>query len=220
MDKHGEVSRLPFYIKEGDRMSLTLRKIVDMADKRVPNTDTDAEKVEFLDQLQRQLYRKIEIPEKTEKISTTVDISLYTLPSYIVPNRIKSVTITDSDGLNPVNYEYRGDGQEVVYNCYYIINGENSNTLGIYPTPTETGYMLINFMDSPNTLDSGDMNTVPRFFDDYQMVFVYKLASELAKLQRDIDLANNYEAEYSTLLKDAIKEINYEPSAMQVKTVW
>jgi len=191
-----------------------------MADKRVPNTETDAEKVEFLDQLQKQLYRKIEIPEKIEKISTTAEISLYTLPSYIVPNRIKSISLTKLDGTESTNYEFREDGQEVVYNCYYIINGINSNTLGIYPTPTEAGYMLINFMDSPNTLDSGDMNTVPRFFDDYQMVFVYKLASELAKLQRDIDLANNYEAEYSALLKDAIKEINYEPSSMQVKTIW
>ena len=201
-------------------MSLTLRKIVDMADKRVPNTDTDAEKVEFLDQLQRQLYREVEIPEKTEKIETAVNTSLYTLPSYIVPNRIKSVTITDSDGLNPVNYEYRGDGQGVVYNCYYVINGDSSNTLGIYPKPTEAGYMLINFMDSPNTLDSRNMTTVPRFFDDYQMLFVYKLAAELAKFQRDIDLANNYEADYEALLKKAVKEINYEPSAMQVKTVW
>ena len=201
-------------------MSLTLRKIVDMADKRVPNTETDTEKVEFLDQLQRQLYRKIEIPEKIEKIITVVDTSLYTLPSYIVPNRIKSITITDSDGLNPVNYEYRGDGQEVVYNCYYIINGESSNTLGIYPTPTEAGIMIISFMDSPNTLDSGNMTTVPRFFDDYQMLFVYKLAAELAKLQHDVDLANNYESEYNDLLKESIKEINYEPMAMQVKTVW
>ena len=191
-----------------------------MANKRVPNTETDADKVEFLDQLQRQLYRKIEIPEKIEKISTTADISLYTLPSYIVPNRIKSVSITKLDGTESTNYEFREDGQEVVYNCHYIINGIDSNTLGIYPTPTEAGYMLINFMDSPNTLDSGNMNTVPRFFDDYQMVFVYKLASELAKLQRDIDLANNYEAEYDALLRDAIKEINYEPVSMQVKMVW
>lgn len=81
-------------------MALTLQQIIDMADKRVQNSETDATKVSFLDQLQRQLYRKFELPEEIEKIETVANQELYTIEDYISPSRIKSIVVTDSDGGN------------------------------------------------------------------------------------------------------------------------
>jgi len=191
-------------------MALTLQQIVDMADSRVPNTQSNSDKVAFLDQLQRKLYRIFRFPNEIEKLETVADQAFYTLPDYIQLPRIKNVVVTDSDGSNPREYEYRGHDETLKYYCYFTFETPDERMIGLYPEPSETGRLiLITFEDGPNTFSSTDMTTVPRFFKDYHMLFVYGLCAELAKIQNDVVLANNYQRDYDELLREAISKINY-----------
>lgn len=190
-------------------MSLTLRQIVDMADKRVPNTETDDTKVTYLNQLQLQLFRKFKFPEEMEKIQTVKNQALYTLPSYIEPSRIVSIVVTDFDGSNPTLYTYKSNMDELTGNKYYFVRTESSNMIRIYETPDITGdLIMINYQQSANTLSSSDMTISPKFSKDYHMLFVYGLCRELAEINNDVTLANNYDTKYRELYKDALDGVN------------
>jgi len=191
-------------------MSLTLQQIVDMADNRVPNAETDATKVEYLDQLQRTLYSKFRFPQEMVKESTAADTAFYELPDYVEPGRILKVVLTDSTGKNPQEYARKELFEQPTYFTYTIFETGETNMIGFYPEPSETGRLIfITYEQGPNTLSSTDMTTVPRFFKKYHMLFTYGLAAELAKIQLDIGLADNYDRDFNSLLREAVKEINY-----------
>jgi hypothetical protein len=201
-------------------MSLTLQQIVDMATARVPHTETDQTCVDFLNQLQNRLYRQFSLPEQIEQMLTVDDQALYTLPSYIKPNRIKNIVLMDSDGENAQEYTYSTPSASQSYYTYFVIEYESSSIIGLYPAPEETGrIILITFEDGPNTLSYADMTTVPRFFHDYHMIFVYELAAELARIRKDVTLANNWENQFQELLNEAL--IYLSPSdSFQMKAYW
>lgn len=199
---------------------LNLRQIVDMASKRVPNTETDQTCVDFLNALQNRLYRKFSFPEQIEQLLTVANQSLYTLPSYIKPDRIKNLVLTNSDGTSPQEYEYATLDDDLVSNTFFKIETELSIMVSLYPAPALTGQLIIiTFEDGPNTLDSSNMTTAPRFFYDYHMIFVYALASELAKIRKDIVLANNYANDYEELLNDALINLS-DQDPIHVKIQW
>lgn len=190
-------------------MAMTLRQIVDEADINVPNVFTDAQKVQWLDQLQRQLYREFTLPEQVEQLETVTGVFFYSLPSYIIPNRIKSVVLTDADGDNPQKYDY-AMGHETVRDYIYIVLETATETkIGIHPRPTESGRLIfITFEDGPNTLSASDMTTVPRFFPDYHGLLVDGLSRTIAQKMNDVARANNYDANFQEALEKAKLFIN------------
>lgn len=201
-------------------MALTLRQIVDMADKRVPNSETDTDKIAIINQLQLRLYRQFDFPEDIEKILTKASQALYTLPSYIKVPRIKSLVVTDADGGNPKEYTKLGMRDKVVDYGYFAIESENSSVVGLTTTPDVSGKLIIiNFEDEANTLSSANMATIPRFIHDYHMLFVYGLTKELAKIRKDVVLANNNESDFRELLDEALYFLN-DSSFRQVRGEW
>ncbi len=202
-------------------MSLTLQQIIDMADARVPNTETDANKVLFLNELQNTLYSKFLAPIKIDQIPTVADQAPYSLPSYLKPDRIITVVILDADSTNPVTYDRRSISDELTSRCYYTFDGDGVDMINIYPEPTVTGKLItIFFADGPNALSSSDMTTVPRFFPDYHLLLVYGLAAELARIQNDATKANNLQAQFDELLTEAEKQTNDTGVPYSVPGTW
>lgn len=201
-------------------MSKTLQQIVDEADTAVGNAFTDDMKVSYLDDLQRELYRKFDTPERIETITTVANQGLYTLPDYIIPSRIKTVTLTDSDGGNPTELDRRGYTEALSGSCYYTLETSTASFIRVFPTPTEAGaYIVICFKDSPNTLSSSDMSTIPRFFGDYHGILVAGLAARIALWRKDTDLMAYWKTEYNRLLQEAIDEL-FDATPTHIKCVY
>jgi hypothetical protein len=205
-------------------MSMTLQQIIDMVNEEYPTSKTDLYLCGKLDNLQRSLYRKFDLPEEIEKIETVSGQVVYNLPEYIVPERIKSVVVTDSAGENPAKYYFKSGDDILSGNCYLILETDDVSMIILYPEPTTTGdFIIITFEDGPNTLSSGNMLTVPRLAKDYhEKIFVRGLKTELAKLRKDVDMANNFDADFQEGLKEALSDINNNGPGhpVQAATYW
>ena len=291
-------------------MALTLAQITYMANQRYPTSVSTADMQDFLNEIQNKLYRLFVNPEDVEQIALTQSIPYYTLPSYIMPERIRSVTVmTPSTGNGPpddsffdweqdedswddsVGYlgEYQRCQQtdELIDCSYCTLQSEDGNLIFIYPAPpvasgtingitvtaggshyttaptvsitggggsgatatatiaggavseiyiTNPGsgytstptvsfsgdngtgaaataqvfnlYMMIVFEDGPNLINNTvTSSTIPRFFPDYHMLFVYGLCAELAKMANDVAAANNFTADYEDLLTEALNNL-------------
>jgi hypothetical protein len=187
---------------------MTLQEIITTADEDYPNTKTDTWKCGVLDRLQRRLYRKFDLPEAVEYITTVANLAAYNLPDYVIPDRIEGVIVTESTGANPQEYDLTKIGKQLSGNCYMTMDTRSGGILILYPEPTVTGYLImITFKDGPNLLSVSDLNTVPRLFKDYHGIFINWLKAEMAR-DRDIDKANNFQALYDEEVKEAIHDMD------------
>ena len=141
-------------------MSLTLARICYMANQRYPTVVPAADQQDFLNEIQNKLYRLFVNPEDVEQIALTQGIPIYTLPSYIMPERIRSVTVmapsTGSPSAPPddsffdweqdedswgdsVGYlgEYQRSQQddELIDCSYSTLQTDEGNLIIIYPAP-------------------------------------------------------------------------------------
>ena len=299
-----------------------LSQITYMSTQRVPTAVSTADMQDIVNEMQNTLYRLFVHPEDVEPISLVQGIPMYPLPSYIMPERIRSVTVmTPSTGSPPAppddsfsdweededswddSVGYLGEYQpctqaDGLIDCSYsTLQTEAGNLIFIYPAPpvasgtingvsvtsggsnyttapavaitggggsgatatavvvngavtavyvTNPGsgytgtptvsftggggtgaaatanvfnlYMMIIFEDGPNLLDNTvAAATVPRFFQDYHMLFVYGLAAELAGLRGDGVRQNFWSQKYDAMLAEALNNLG---EATQAKVRW
>jgi hypothetical protein len=289
---------------------LNLSTILSLAALQYPNSVSQPNSLIFLNECQNTIYRRFDFPEETEMVNLINNMALYTLPSYIKPERIRNVAIIepsqqiliedDEDDQEDQEfpseydlegslgeYEYCGEQEELSGNNYGIINGPVS-MLSLFPMPSipgmtvgqinvaqgGTGYtsapsvtltgggystiatatatvgngavtgvtitnagagylfppqisfagvgtgatavafltglqMMITFKDGPNDLTSGTLTIVPRLNQDYHLYLVHKLTAWFAKLARDIDVANNFEADADDIYQRMASDLHY-----------
>lgn len=122
-------------------MSLTIQEILAQVDDLlVPNSLTDAQKVQMLNAIQRQLYREVDFPNAVERIYLTADVALYALPSNCPADRIRHLVI--SDGTDEMEYPYKNFAAKVASSTqrWYTIYADTQILLN--PTPSISGGTL------------------------------------------------------------------------------
>lgn len=176
---------------------MLLKEILLDANLLVPNSINDALKVNWLNQIQGQLYRDFAFPNTSKAFTAEGGINLYTLPTDCSRERITSVIVGEND------YEYRTVDQDITEHCWTIIDGN----LFIQPTPTQDVTAFLNYRPSPQEMRIDMQDETPDFPEDFHEVLVYGIGVRIARAQQQHDLANQLKATYEELREAAQREL-------------
>ncbi len=159
---------------------------------------TDAQLTGRLNQKSRQLFRDFPVPDKIYKFTMT-DYSrgYYALPTDCSEDRIR-VAIVNGREYEKVTPEVQSTGGAF---CMVFVDN-------LFVWPNVSGQDVYLYYGPRHVeLDSTDLSAVPQFPVDYHELFVYDLAKWIAGIQRDVDLVNNFQAEYDAIEKQARRNI-------------
>lgn len=189
-------------------MAMTVQEIISEADELYPNGSglTTASKVRKLNNLQRVLFRTIYKKEE----ATTYDIvtSQYLYPLDFDISKILNVLV------NGVEYDKENIVDKEAESPYYYFY---ENSVALYPTPDKniTAGLLLWHHVEPAELSSTVLGAAPEFDGDFHKVLVYGLCLEMAKVDKNADMVDTFQKEYSRLVKE-FKEANPEPELSSI----
>lgn len=109
--------------------------ITEVDDVWVPNDLTDAQKVQMLTQMRKELHRKVRFPNAIERVYTTADTSLYDLPTDCQADQIQRVVVVDTNGDEKEYDLVTADATLSNYQCAVV----QDTLLWVYPTPSVSG---------------------------------------------------------------------------------
>lgn len=162
----------------------------------IDNDQTDAQIVGQFNELTKKLFRKFPLPDKIYKFQTT-ETPYYDLPSDLSEDRVKSVVINGIEYPKVVPNELDAPRRFCT-----VIAGK----IFIHPNPIgEDAYLY--YLQRPITLNANKLTEVPNFPEDYHDLYVYDAAKWIAGLQRDVDLRNNFQAEFDDIMRDAERDL-------------
>lgn len=190
----------------------TVQQLIDKIDYLYPNSFTDAQKVDVMNDVQREIFRELQ-KEDFYEFTTIADQCFYTMPSnmsieHIIYVGISSdTTITDDSDFQ----EYTYAKQDETLTGYKYFDGLDGQ-IGIYPVPDTTGENArIRYYKRPGLMSTNSLTATPDLEEDWQKILVYGAISELASAgsSPDIDVANNFTIKYNSLMQ-LISQARYE----------
>lgn len=161
----------------------TVAQLITDIDERMPNRFSDATKIRWMNNFQKQIFRRLNLPG-IFSFNTRKDVGAYQLPESCSIDLIQNV-IYDGTSL-----EYKSLEQEVTGSFYYSVAGQ----IGIYPRPSEDNITVTVFYNRrPEELTEADKDTqVPEITEDYHELLVLHVLITIAKAREDAQLANAY----------------------------
>lgn len=172
---------------------MNLQEILEDIDLEVPNSFTPAQKVRWINQTLRRLFRRFTLPDQVDKFQTTANVAFYPLPANCPQDRITSVTVDN------VPFKYKGGDEEAPYSFYTFVQGQ----FMLRPIPDKVVDVMVFYSPSPKDLVETDLTVAPDFPGDYHRLLVLGAAIECAKRIPDVTMANNLTADYMELIKEA-----------------
>lgn len=152
---------------------MKLYEIIESVDILVPNSVPAAEKIKWINNIQRTLYRDYPVPEAVQPLIIKPGVQFYPLPENCAEDRITEVVINDR------TYPYitrRPDNEDSGdYFCTFV-----AGTLMIYPPPAMNTVGYLYFKPRPVTLTTDDMQKEPEFPADFHELLVFGCASRVA----------------------------------------
>lgn len=178
-----------------------------------PSADvTDDQLVQRINQVQRKVFRELPLPDKIHRVKTTPDIPFYDLPSDCSEDRIKSVLV-DNQRHDLVSNQETAPGHPW---CTVAMN-----KLYVYPNPNNIVDLAVYYKPRYHDLNFENANDVPDLPEDYHELLVFGCAQWVASTQRDVDMVNNMQSEYDSLLSDAKGYFKqFSPKRVLIKEVW
>lgn len=172
---------------------MTLQEILEDADSIAPNAYTNAQKVRWLNQIQRQLFRHYPLPEQLFELQIVPDVQFYPLPENCPEDRITSIVIDNQE------YRFAVNDQPAPGRFWTMVAGQ----IFIHPKPTVEMTGIITCEPRYVALSESNLNAVPQFPEDFHELLVNGLAQRIAKRRKDAILANNAQADYNEILREA-----------------
>jgi hypothetical protein len=188
----------------------TIGQLLTDIDIRVPNVFTTDQKIEWINEIQREIFKYMALIDTTF-VTTVIDTFRYLLPSDIRVDLIKSVEvssdliITADTSFTP--YTFKGFNEEFDGTNYF---DALENYIGLYPVPVATGYKIqILYEKRPIALSSSNLSQVPELTEDYHNLLKYYCCSVIAKSGHnpDVQLTNNYMSDYNMLFLKMQKDL-------------
>lgn len=189
---------------------MNVQQILDEVTLLINHDITPAQQVGKLNQLSRQLFREYPIPDKIHRFTMT-EIPYYDLPADCAEDRIRVVIVNDVEyeKLSPEIQSVNGPFVTVFLEKLYINPNVDGEDAYLYYRPRHID------------LSASRLTETPTFPEDYHELLVYGLAQWVATIERDIDLNNNFQAEYDSIEKKAKKGLK-KMGLRRVKTtmIW
>jgi hypothetical protein len=176
---------------------MTLQEILEDVDGRVANVISTSQKVKWINQIQRQLFRDYPLPEGVRWFLTVPGLAFYELPEDCVEGRITHVVVGQKE------YPYRESYEPSTQKFWNIVSG----TLFLNPVPDDQYDVFVYYRRRPKDLSESDLNSVPNLPEDYHELLVLGCAKRVAQAQRDVELANNFEMDFRELVARAAKDL-------------
>lgn len=203
----------------------TIREIIDWADRKYPNSESDANKVIDLNDIHKEVYIRIskaknerEIWSFTTEVITNEDGSIVGIPAYDLPADCKielidsvkiSQTVSPSSPESYVDCDYAGIDDDIASGYFYFDSGVNP----------DTGYNMIGLANDGDVINTADLEVrvyytkrpevidavtdTPSLDPDYHALLKYALVNSLASQGNnpDTEIADFYQKKYDDFLK-------------------
>jgi len=209
-------------------MATVVQLLADI-DLRLQNTFTEAQKLAWMNDVQRKLNKYIDIEKSYTFLASSSMV--YSLTTDIRMEKITHVYTGDSTALANISsttiwqeHEYAGAEDNLTGYKYYTPNIENYNTttfsteLALYPNSTEVRVGRVYYN---NILADLTTTVSPEFNEEWHDILKYGVMEIVAKSGNapDVELANNYHQDYMDILKD-IKKDNANRKMKLPKMKW
>lgn len=205
----------------------SVQLICDYADRKYPNSETDANKVSDLNDIHKRIFVKIaRLKNELEPFeSVTIANQLtYSLPSDCSVDNIVSVKVSQSTTIDTSTewdeYEFAGLKDDTTSGYYWGDAGNSKIALLEDDLPISTAGLSIRifYYRSPNALSSSNMSAVPELDENYHDVLKFQLVSELASQGQspDTEIADFWQRKADEFLaeveKNLLKRYNKAPT--------
>jgi hypothetical protein len=188
---------------------VNLTEIIAEIDEKYPNAFTNDSKVRKINKLQKKIFRRHVTRTVVESVAILTGVPVY--PLTYSPEKIREVLV------NGKKYEYRQLESDGLAEFYYELDAG----IGIYPTPTEDGTMIIYHYQEPAPLSASDLSASPDLDEDYHDLLVYGVCKELAESYKEFDTANGFVTQYKEELNNFLDaNQSTEPSEIQEEGRW
>lgn len=167
----------------------TLDEILTDIDDRYANVFSQEQKIRWLNQVQRDVFREIALPEILQ-FKTVPGMSLYTETEGIDFDLIDSVTV---DGNK---YDLKGINDTL--DTYSYINVKDKH-MALYPKPEKVMDVYVYYKKRPKTLI--DLTETPELKEDYQEILKHGVFMIMALAMDDIGKHNNFAMLYNAELQ-------------------
>lgn len=184
----------------------SVQKLLNTIDTTYRNSYSVAQKVEWIDVTQRQIFRKVP-KEATPYTFTTVDgICYYGLPLDCDRSGIKEVTIENKAGSEKYStLSYMSVESNVSVSSGTPFYSLLTDMLFLNPAPTSTDegkkvYMIYN--KRPAALSSTSLEAIPELEEDFHELLILGCLERIARARGEIDDKNNFAADYNALMAE------------------
>lgn len=194
----------------------TVQELLTDARGRYPNTQTDAQLINFGNEILRKIWKWMDTTE-IYTFATIASQPTYSLPTDgLVIDKILDIEIA-SDTTNG-NYEtYKFQGLLVENPLSHYFYDVTPGIFGIYPTPTVTGLDARIFYGKRFTLmGASDTTVIPAVNEDYHSLIVNYMCMKAATSGSNADTARHND--FATAFNDDWKRLMFDWTRKKCKT--
>lgn len=182
---------------------MTLQEILNKISLKYPHGYTSSDITDMINDAQRRIFRTMYKPETSTTYDLIADNPFY--PVAFSPENIIDVVV------NGVEYPFQNQKYDAQGQFYYITEDDS---IGIYPTPTETVISGLTVFHYEEPVDLVNMTDIPTLDHVWHMLLVYHPCRELAVMARD-DMSNTFVAEINELERQYKKSIQARQHQIQ-----
>jgi hypothetical protein len=186
----------------------TVKQLLTDIDRRYPNTYSDEDKIDWINQSLQEVYKDLAL-EEFYKFNTIKGERIYNLPTNCTIDMIKNVQMS----INPVNL---GNGEKNYRTLKNATNNETMNipsyyagidetTIGIYPCPEDVYSVNVYYGKTPDFVskesDFVDINNRYINLIKYNVLSIICMSGN----NPDIEVANQYILLYNNLVNEVLQ---------------
>lgn len=185
---------------------MTAQEIINYADLKHYNVETDANKVIYLNKIQKEIFTKLQrlshqYTVDTTSVTTVADQAEYDFPTGVRIEDVEKIEVATSDGSDYDLYTYAGVEDEITSRKVYQ-RGSTSAKFYLYDDEDAISYgsatVRIYYYPRPTEITSGDLSVTPDLDEEYHNLLCYALIVELCNQGDNPDYAKSdyYQAKY------------------------
>lgn len=182
---------------------MNLQDILNKIALKYPHAYDNSVIIDMVNDAERRIFRTMYKPETSTTYDLIADNPFY--PVTYSPENIIDVVV------NGVEYPFQNQKYDAQGYFYYITE---DNSIGLYPTPTETVLSGLTVFHYEEPVDLEDMTDLPTLDVVWHMMLVYHPCRELAVMARD-DMSNTFVAEINDLERQYKKSIQARQHQIQ-----
>ncbi|MEI2285025.1 hypothetical protein [Paenibacillus polysaccharolyticus] len=185
----------------------TVQSLLNSVDTTYRNSYSIAQKVEWMDTTQKQIFQTVRHEALPYSISLSANFAYYPLPPDCDPMGIKQVVIETKagrdryDDLRFVSIESNEDVGDSAR--FYSIASNQNIFINPLPKLEDEGRMVFVYYNRrPAELTASQLDRIPDIEEDFQELLVLGCLERIARARGEYDDKNTFAADYLALLRD------------------